>query len=85
MPSAFKDLALVAHDTFLQSVNIKIFNLWSGNNLYKTLGLDSVMLRSQKGICQQRKTTAPLQIPLPQMFFSFLNRFKDLVKISQLK
>ena len=84
MPSAFKDLALVAHDTFLQSVNIKIFNLWSGNNLSRHWDL-TAMLRSQKGICQQRKTTAPLQIPLPQMFFSFLNRFKDLVKISQLK
>lgn len=33
MPLAFKDLALVAHGTFPQSVNIKIFNLWSGSNL----------------------------------------------------
>lgn len=70
MPSAFKDFALVAHGTFPQSVNIKIFNLWSNSNLWRLLGLDSAMLRSQKGLCQQRETIATLQIPLPSVLFS---------------
>lgn len=84
MPSAFKDFALVAHGTFPQSVNIKIFNPWSNSNLWRH-GLGSAMLRSQKGVCQQRETIATLQIPLQWVFLLSFNCLKILIRISQLK
>lgn len=67
---------------FPQSVNIKIFNLWSGSNLSRHWGL----IQRYQGVKQEeKKNNYPPNSTLASFFFFFSNCLKDLIKISKFK